>query len=215
MISTRPLPAVQPSCLRGLTADQDILAQVKTRPLRDLRNNWRTMSVYFLMATLRTDFDTLVNALSPELYRYAMGLCHNPATAEDLVQETFLRGWRSRDDLRDTKAARAWLYTILRNEHARLYERQRPEARDPFELPDVPVRGYDTSAEAFVVRRALTKLDTDYRDPLLLQVVGGFSCKEIGQMLDLNTNTVLTRLFRARKALREQLTDQPELEARR
>ena len=53
----------------------------------------------------------------------------------------------------------------------------------------------------------------DYRDPLLLQVIGGFSCKEIGQMLDLNTNTVLTRLFRARKALREQLTEQPQQEA--
>ena len=48
---------------------------------------------------------------------------------------------------------------------------------------------------------------------VLLQVVGGFSCKEIGRMLDLNTNTVLTRLFRARKALREQLADQPQLEA--
>ena len=165
------------------------------------------------MATLRSDFDTLVNALSAELYRYAMGLCHNPATAEDLVQETFLRGWRARDKLRDTKAARAWLYTILRNEHARLYERQRPEVKDPFELPDVAVRGYDTSTEAFVMRRALTRLEADYRDPLLLQAVGGFSCKEIGQMLDLNTNTVLTRLFRARKALREQLSDQPQLEA--
>ena len=162
------------------------------------------------MATLRTDFDTLVSALSPELYRYAMGLCHNPATAEDLVQETFLRGWRSRDDLRDTKAARAWLYTILRNEHARLHERQRPEARDPFELPDVPVRGYDTSAEAFVLRRALANLDLDYREPLMLQVIGGFSCKDIGEMLGLKTNTVLTRLFRARQALRRVLTDGDE-----
>ena len=165
------------------------------------------------MASIRTDFDTLVNALSPELYRYAMGLCHNPATAEDLVQETFLRGWRSRDKLRDVKAARAWLYTILRNEHARLYERQRPEAKDPAELPEVPVRGYDTSAEAFVMRRALGQLDADYRDPLLLQVLGGFSCREIGQMLELKTNTVLTRLFRARKALREQLADHSKLEA--
>ena len=143
-----------------------------------------------------------------------MGLCHNPDTAHDLVQETFLRAWRSQNTLRDVKTARAWLYTILRNEHARLYERQRPEVHDPFELPDVPVRGYDTSTEAFVMRRALTGLDPDYRDPLLLQAVGGFSCKEIGQMLDLNTNTVLTRLFRARKALREQLSDQPQLEAR-
>jgi RNA polymerase sigma-70 factor (ECF subfamily) len=159
------------------------------------------------MAKLRTDFDTLVSALAPELFRYAVGLCHNRDTAEDLVQETFLRAWRARADLRDSKAARAWLYTILRREHARLYERQRPDVRDPFELPDVPVSGYDTSAEAFVTRRALAALHRDYRDPLLLQVIGGFTCKEIGAMLDLNSNTVLTRLFRARKALREQLAE--------
>jgi RNA polymerase sigma-70 factor (ECF subfamily) len=166
------------------------------------------------MARLHTDFDTLVNALSPELFRYAMGLCRNPDTAEDLVQETFLRGWRSRADLRDTKAARAWLYTILRNEHARLYERQRPEIRDPCSLPDIAVHGYDTSTEAFVMRRALARLEPDYRDPLLLQVIGGFSCKEIGEILDLNVNTVLTRLFRARKAMRDKLTDRAPQEAR-
>ena len=160
------------------------------------------------MTKLRTNFDTLVRALAPELYRYALGLCHNPDTAEDLVQETFLRGWRSREDLRDTRAARAWLYKILRNEHARLYERQRPEVRDPHTLPEMPVRGYDTSAEAFTMRRALRQLEPEYRDPLLLQVIGGFSCKEIGAMLDLNTNTVLTRLFRARKALRARLGEQ-------
>ena len=165
------------------------------------------------MARLRTDFDTLVNALAGELFRYAMGLCHNRDTAEDLVQETFLRAWRARADLRDSKAARAWLYTILRNEHARLYERQRPEVRDPFELPDIAVGGYDTSTEAFVTRRALATLDADYRDPLLLQVIGGFSCKEIGAMLELNTNTVLTRLFRARKMLRAQLGERPLREA--
>jgi RNA polymerase sigma-70 factor (ECF subfamily) len=167
------------------------------------------------MAKLRSDFDTLVNALSPELFRYAMGLCHNPDTAEDLVQETFLRGWRAQADLRDANAARAWLYTILRNEHARLYERQRPDICDPFELPEISVRGYDTSPEAFVTRRALAQLSAEYRDPLLMQVIGGFSCKEIGEMLGLNTNTVLTRLFRARKSLRERLDGTREKEAMR
>lgn len=166
------------------------------------------------MKTLRDTFDTLVKALSPELYRFALSLCHNPDTAEDLVQETFLRGWRSHTDLRDAQATRAWLYTILRNEHARLYERRRPIACDPGLLPEVAVRGYDTSAEAFLLRRALGGLSDDYREPLLLQVIGGFSCKEIGAMLDLNTNTVLTRLFRARKTLREQLTGKLSQETR-
>lgn len=165
------------------------------------------------MSTLRSEFDTLVRAHSAELYRYAMGLCHNRDTAEDLVQETFLRAWRAHRDLRDGKALRAWLYTILRNENARLYERQRPEVHDPFTLPEVAVRGYDTSAEAFATRRALARLHPDYRDPLLLQVIGGFSCRDIGEMLGLKANTVLTRLFRARKALREQLGDDASREA--
>jgi RNA polymerase sigma-70 factor (ECF subfamily) len=166
------------------------------------------------MKTLRDTFDMLVHALSPELYRYALSLCHSPDTAEDLVQETFLRGWRARMDLRDAKAAKAWLYTILRNEHARLYERQRPDTYDPSLLPEIPVRGYDTSAEAYMLRRALGRLGNEYREPLLLQVIGGFSCREIGTMLDLNTNTVLTRLFRARKTLREQLMGEIQQENR-
>jgi len=160
------------------------------------------------MAALSKHFDTLVGALSPELYRYALGLCRNQDVAQDLVQETFLRAWRSQQTLRDIKTARAWLYTILRNEHARLYERQRPEVRDPHLLPEVPVQGYDTRTEAFALRRALDQLDEQYREPLLLQVIGGFSCKEIARMLALKPNTVLTRLFRARKMLRDRLDDE-------
>ncbi len=157
------------------------------------------------MGQLNDQFDSLVKALTPELYRCAMGLCQNPDTANDLVQETFLRAWRAQNTLRDVKTARAWLYTILRNENARLYERQRPDVRDPHTLPAVAVRGYDTSTEAFSLRRALDRLELQYREPLLLQTIGGFSCKEIGQMLDLKPNTVLTRLFRARKMLRDML----------
>ena len=153
------------------------------------------------MGQLSQHFDALVGALTPELYRYALGLCRNPDVAQDLVQETFLRAWRSQQTLRDVQSARAWLYTILRNEHARLYERQRPDVRDPHELPEVSVRGYDTSTEAFSLRRALFRLAPEYREPLLLQIIGGFSAKEIGQMLELNPNTVLTRLFRAREQL--------------
>ena len=150
-------------------------------------------------------FETLVRGMSPQLYRYAYGLCRNPDVAQDLVQETFMRAWKSKKSLREAKAVRAWLYTILRNEHARLYERKRPEIRDPATLPEIASMGYDTSPEAFNLRRALQKLDDDYREPLMLQLVGGFSCKEIGKILDLKENTVLTRVFRARKTLREML----------
>jgi RNA polymerase sigma-70 factor, ECF subfamily len=167
------------------------------------------------MVRIRNEFDSLVEALAPELFRYALLLCQNHATAEDLVQETFLRGWRASADLRDIGAARTWFYTILRNEHARLYERRRPEAWDPQVLPEQLAPAYDTSVEAFTLRRALAALAPEYREPLLLQVIGGFSCREIGELLELNLNTVLTRLFRARKALREQLSGEVPKEVRR
>ncbi len=150
-------------------------------------------------------FAELVERLSRELYCYAMGLCSAPHQAEDLVQETFLRAWRKIDQLQDAKAARAWLYTILRREHARLYQRQRPECRDPTRLPEIPVAGYDTSTEAQTLRRALARLDASHREPLLLQVLGGFRCDEIATMLELTPSAVMTRLYRARQKLRKML----------
>ena len=73
-----------------------------------------------MFAVKHSGFESLVRAYSSELYRYAYWLCRDRFTAEDLVQETFARAWKSWDDLRDDKAAKSWLYTILRNEHARL-----------------------------------------------------------------------------------------------
>ncbi len=151
-------------------------------------------------------FEILVNAMSPELFRYAYGLCRNRHQAEDLVQETFLRAWRSQESLRDAQAARSWLYTILRREFLRDIQRQRPKAVDPDELDSIAPIDYDTSTEAFVLRRALALLPLDYREPLLLQVIGGFSCEDIARMLDISTNALMTRLSRARRKLRETLT---------
>ena len=94
-----------------------------------------------------------------------------------------------------TKAARAWLYTILRNEHARLYERQRPEARDPFELPDLPVQGYDTSAEAFVRKSAAMRLMEAKR------VAGEEAMAEAGRCLDCGKCTSACPVARYNHAL--------------
>ena len=88
----------------------------------------------------RTALDAFyISRRSPELYRYAYWLCRDRFQAEDLVQETFARAWKARDDLRDETAARSWLYTILRNERARLFERKRfdyDENQDLDEIPD-------------------------------------------------------------------------------
>ena len=76
------------------------------------------------VSTRQQQFEALVRAHSGELYRYAYWLSGESALAQDLVQETFLRAWRSLDGLRETVAAKAWLTTILRREHARLFERK-------------------------------------------------------------------------------------------
>ena len=157
------------------------------------------------MKAKQRHFESLVSSFSSELYRFGYGLCHNNAQAEDLVQETFLRAWKSFDSLRESKSARSWLYTILRRENARLYERQRPDARAPEDLPEVPVRGNDTSIEAFVLRKQLSELKFEYREPLMLQVIAGFSTEEIGEIMDISANAVMTRLSRARRMLRESL----------
>ncbi|MGA9852966.1 MAG: sigma-70 family RNA polymerase sigma factor [Gammaproteobacteria bacterium] len=151
-------------------------------------------------------FEILARALVPGLYRYAWWLCRDRSLADDLVQETLLRAWRSLDSLRDEGAARQWLITILRHEFARELSR-RKDIVDIHELPlpdpQARVGGGDTDVED--VRRAMHKLEPEYREPLVLQVLMGCTTQEIAELLDLTQGAVLTRLFRARNQLRELL----------
>jgi len=153
----------------------------------------------------RERYERLVDTYYQDVFRYAFWLCKNQALAQDLVQETFLRAWRSLDSLQSDKAAKAWLFTILRRENARLYERYRPDLVDVEDVPlaEVDNREPDQRMDRDLLYAAINRLDSDYRDPLLLQVIGGFSGKEIADILDLNSNTVMTRLFRARSKLRD------------
>jgi RNA polymerase sigma-70 factor, ECF subfamily len=146
----------------------------------------------------------LFESLRPDLLRFAHWLARDRAIAEDIVQESLLRAWRSRDALKDPAAARAWLLTIVRREHARLYERKRLELvslEEAAETADAPrVAGPD--GDLLTLRYAIMKLPIDYREPLVLQVLGGFSTEEIAHELGLSSTAVLTRLFRARNKLR-------------
>ena len=148
-----------------------------------------------------------MRAHTGDLFRYAYWLCGDSALAQDLTQETFLRAWRSLDALRETNAAKAWLITILRREHARLYERKQFETTDitELELDDRDILGPEQIGEDAIVRAAMLKLEPKYREPLLLQVLGGFSCEEIAQELGLGAAAVMTQLFRARQKLKSLL----------
>ena len=153
-------------------------------------------------------YESLVRGYHRDLYRYAYWLSKDKAVAEDLVQETCLRAWKSLDSLLDEKAAKSWLITILRRENARRFERKQ------FDLVDIDDYGNDAKVnddphhQQEWLQAQIMKLEVEYREPLFLQVVGGFSGEEIGDILELNKNTVMTRLFRARNQLKEMLDSQ-------
>lgn len=161
--------------------------------------------VYGEMADKQTKYEALVHALHGDIYRYAYWLCRDPQIAEDLVQETFLRAWKAIDTLLDDKAAKAWLITILRRENARRFERKQFDLVDLDEhtLRDRGVLPSEQEMEHEWLRRHIARLPAEYQEPLLLQVLGGFSGEEIAEQLGLNKNTVMTRLFRARNQIKE------------
>ncbi len=154
----------------------------------------------------RQRYEALVRDYYHDIYRYACWLTRHKPLAEDLTQEPFMRAWRAFDSLQSQESAKSWLCTIVRRENARLYEKLRPELDDIEEyemaLPDAGHLEPDQQMEASLLHKAIMTLEPEYRDPLALQVIGGFSGEEIGQVLELNNNTVMTRLFRARNKLR-------------
>ena len=162
----------------------------------------------------REQFEQAVRAYSADLYRFAYWLCRDRHVAEDVVQEACLRAWKSWIDLRDPAQAKAWLMTIVRRETARTFARKRNETPleeiDENELPAIPAFGAEIEMTQLVAR-----LPETYREPLLLQVLGGFSCAEIAAMLDSTEGAVMTRLTRARQALRQQFSDPVKIGAGR
>jgi RNA polymerase sigma-70 factor (ECF subfamily) len=151
----------------------------------------------------RASMTQLFESMRPDLLRFAHWLARDRSLAEDIVQESLLRAWRSRDTLKDRGAARAWLLTIVRREHARLYERKRLELVSLDEALDTQaVEKAGSDGDLFTLRNAIMRLPIEYREPLLLQTLGGFSTEEIARELALSPTAVLTRLFRARNKLR-------------
>ena len=147
------------------------------------------------------------SAHASELYGFAVRSLGDSGLAEEAVQETFLRAWKNLDSLRDAESAKPWLITILRREHARLYERKR---FDTVELDDtVPEEAAfaspERSGDAAQVRDAMLKLPDKYREPLAMQVLGGMSCDEIAAATDQQPGAVMTQLFRARQRLKDLL----------
>lgn len=154
-------------------------------------------------------FEKLAREYATDLYRYAMWICGNDALAKDLVQETFLRAWRAIDSLKNDKAAKSWLITILRREYARTFERKVPKFTDIETVVVADEEELDPAdrLERKLLRKGMAALPKKYREPILLQVVMGFSCKEIAGQLGVSKSAVMTQLFRAREMLKSNLQE--------
>jgi RNA polymerase sigma-70 factor (ECF subfamily) len=159
---------------------------------------------------------------APQLYSAALRMTRNPADAEDVVQETFLKAYRAYATFAAGTNLKAWLYRILTNTYINKYRKQqrRPSEVELGELQDLYLykrlgeqSGASQSAEQEVldgfvdsdVKQALESLPEHFRMPVLLADVEGFSYKEIAEILDIPIGTVMSRLHRGRKALQKKL----------
>ncbi len=147
-----------------------------------------------------------MRAYGADLYRYAWWLCRDRHLAEDLVQEAFARAWTAWAGLRELSQAKAWLVAILRNEHARGFARKKLDMENK-EFQESELPGLPSFEAGLETAQIVGLLPETYREPLLLQVLGGFSCAEIAGMLGTTEGAVMTRLTRARQALRQQDAD--------
>jgi len=154
-------------------------------------------------------YEDLVAQYHTDLYRYGYWLTKDKHVTEDIVQETFLRAWRAIEQLEDIKAAKGWLITILRRENARRFERKQLSLVDidDFSIADDDESQQQTSIEHEELHVAINMLANDYKEPLIMQTMLGFSGDEIAKQLKLNKNTVMTRLFRAKKQLADILNN--------
>ena len=158
-----------------------------------------------------------------DLYRVALRLTGQATDAEDLVQETCLRAFKALDQLKHLPAAKVWVFSILRSVFLRQAER-RPSRRALISLEDIDASLLTRSEalrdayEGFLpmrqtllqeTREAILKLPLPYREAVLLAHIGGFSYREMAQILSVPIGTVMSRLFRGRRMLRAYLGERP------
>ena len=152
------------------------------------------------------EFEGVVLPHAPSLLRFALRLTGNSFHAEDLVQETLLLAWRGFGQFEQGTNAHAWLFRILMN----VFRQQKRKARSSFATEPVSqaVQAVQPSGlESVEVMQAFDRLGSDQRTVLLLAVIEGFRCREISEILDVPIGTVMSRLSRAREAMRELLSE--------
>lgn len=150
--------------------------------------------------------DDLVDCHSEKLYRVAYRLTGRTDVAEDLVQETFLDAFRGMAQLRSVDSSFAWLVAILRRRRVKWLKEQ---SREPIPMPEVdlaaPVPDAPLEIDEEALAAALDRLPDEYREPLVLFYFEDLKYREIAEALETPIGTVMSRLARAKAALRSLL----------
>jgi len=142
------------------------------------------------------------------LYRVAYAWCHNAALADDLVQETLSKALKHSEQLRDPKARDSWLFTILANCFRDHFRKSREMVDiDEIEISDEATPETESSRAETVgmVRAAIARLAKGQRQVVTLVDLEGFTYIEVSQILDVPIGTVMSRLCRARNAMKTML----------
>lgn len=159
----------------------------------------------------RIDFNVYLNGL----YAYAVVLSRNRTEAQDLVQETCLRAFRSIGQLRPDGNVKSWLFTILRNIWLNQIRQKRtapemvdPEengATEPADTAQDPYAAYAGKVDQEQVRAAIQQLPVEFREIIILREYEELSYQEVAALLGCPIGTVMSRLARARSRLRQLL----------
>lgn len=171
----------------------------------------------------QAEFEAVALEHFDALYNTALRMTRNPSSAQDLVQETYLKAYRFFDRFEPGTNLKAWLFTILRNTYINAYRktvRQQPQVdfehvqlfyADTSSAPEWQDRCSTEEMLRHVVqddvKRALDELPEEYRLVVLLADLEDFSYKEIAAIVDCPVGTVMSRLFRGRRLLRQSLKD--------
>lgn len=166
----------------------------------------KTIKNLFAATRLKQEF---ANRRS-KLYRVAYSWCHNSALADDLVQETMLKAMKNVDRLRNQATLNTWLYRILLNTW---HDYLRVQGRN-VELFDISDESQSEHADSYQqsqivnrVRSSVEQLPMPLREVVTLADFADFSYAEIAEIVDIPIGTVMSRLYRARQNLKEQLLD--------
>jgi RNA polymerase sigma-70 factor (ECF subfamily) len=204
-----------PGSLSILSAGRAGLSEEDARILRGLR------------AGIEEAYEELIDRYEQQLYSMVYRLLGNQMDAADVVQEVFLKVFRTINSFREQSSLRTWIYRIAVNEthnHRRWFarhcrcevsmEEDRAERHNPLEYAADPGRSpFDQVLESenkTLLERALARINPVFRTAVVLRDIQNLSYEEIAEILQVSLGTVKSRILRGREALRRELTQRPD-----